>query len=53
MGLFGPGTPKAPKPAPLSGAKAAKGARRGGNAIVATTTPARPGRVTRARGGSQ
>lgn len=57
MGLFGPGkaergnqTYAAPKVKP---AKAARAARRGGSAVVATTSAPRPGRVARARGGSR
>jgi hypothetical protein len=59
MGLFGAGskpemssktTYGMPK---LKLGKAARVARRGGNAIVATTSAAKPGRVARARGGSR
>jgi hypothetical protein len=38
---------------PQKAAKAAKVARRGGNAIVATTSAPRPGRASRSRGGSR
>jgi hypothetical protein len=50
--LTGTSNPKY-NPKPLPTKKAAKAARRGGNAIVATTSAPRPGRVSRARGGSR
>lgn len=56
MGIFsalsGTSNPKH-NPKPLSGRKAAKVARRGGNAISATSSAPRPTRVTPVRGGSR
>lgn len=54
MNLFGTGSKpergsKTYDPKPLRATRAAKSARRGGNAIVAATVPPRPGRVARGR----
>jgi hypothetical protein len=56
MGIFsalsGTSNP-ANNPKPVPAKRAAKAARRGGNAIIATTSAPRPGRTARVRSGGR